>query len=212
MADVRSLTLDDFTEQLAAEQPTPGGGSAAAHAGALGAALISMSCRYTVGREKYAAVEDEMQAVLARAEELRGELQALIQEDVVAYGSYGEASKLPKDTDDEKAARNAAMADAMRASTDVPLAVAERCAELTDLALRAARDGNPWLISDAAVGGQFALAGYDAAALNVELNVGGIDDAEYVEQCRARLQELGGDDRLRARVDETVNTVRSRRS
>ena len=212
MADVRSLTLDDFTEQLAAEQPTPGGGSGAAHVGALGAALISMSCRYTVGREKYAGVEDEMQAVLDRAEQLRGELQALIQEDVVAYGSYGEASKLPKETDEEKDARNAAMADAMRASTDVPLAVAERCAELTDLALRAAKSGNPWLISDAAVGGQFALAGYDAAALNVELNVGGIDDAGYVAQCRSRLEELGGDNRLRARVDETVDTVRERRS
>ena len=212
MADVRSLTLDDFTEQLAAEQPTPGGGSGAAHVGALGAALISMSCRYTVGREKYADVQDEMQAVLDRAESLRGELQALVQDDVEAYGSYGEASKLPKDTDEQKAARNAAMADAMRASTDVPLAVAERCAELTDLALRAARAGNPWLISDAAVGGQFALAGYDAAALNVGLNVGGIDDADYVSGCRARLEELGGQNRLRALVDETVETVRARRS
>jgi formiminotetrahydrofolate cyclodeaminase len=211
MADVRSLTLDDFTEQLAAEQPTPGGGSAAAHAGALGAALISMSCRYTVGREKYAAVETEMRAVLDRAEVLRGELQALVQDDVEAYGSYGTAQKLSKDTDEEKAAREAALAQAMRASTDVPLAVAERCAELTELALRAARDGNPWLISDAAVGGQFALAGFDAAALNVELNLGGIDDAGYVETTRGRLQELDAA-AVRARVDETVETVRSRRS
>ena len=211
MADVRSLTLDDFTEQLAAEQPTPGGGSGAAHVGALGAALISMSCRYTVGREKYAAVEDAMRAVLDRAEVLRGELQALVQDDVEAYGSYGVASKLPKDTDEEKAARDAAMAQAMRASTDVPLAVAERCAELTELALRAARDGNPWLISDAAVGGQFALAGFDAAALNVELNLGGIDDGEYVTATRDRLEALDAA-ALRARVDETVNTVRERRS
>jgi len=211
VSDVRSLTIDDFTEQLAAEQPTPGGGSGAAHVGALGAALISMSCRYTVGREKYAAVEKSMRAVLDRAEVLRGELQELVQEDVVAYGSYGDASKLPKDTDEEKAARDAAMADAMRASTDVPLAVAERCAELTELALRAARDGNPWLISDAAVGGQFALAGFDAAALNVELNLGGIDDGDYVTATRGRLQELDAG-AVRARVDETVDTVRERRS
>ena len=212
MPDVRSLTIDDFTEQLAAEQPTPGGGSGAAHVGALGAALISMSCRYTVGRDKYAAVQDEMQAVLDRTEQLRDELQALVQDDVDAYGGYGDAQKLPKDTDQAKAARDDALAKAMRASTDVPLAVAERCAELTELALRAARDGNPWLISDAAVGGQFALAGYDAAALNVELNVGGVDDAEYVARCRSRLEELGGEGRLRARVDETVQTVRKRRS
>jgi formiminotetrahydrofolate cyclodeaminase len=211
MADVRSLTLDDFTEQLAAEQPTPGGGSGAAHVGALGAALISMSCRYTVGREKYAAVEDAMRAVLDRAEELRGELQALVQDDVEAYGGYSDASKLPKDTDEQKAARDVAMADAMRASTDVPLAVAERCAELTELALRAAGDGNPWLISDAAVGGQFALAGFDAAALNVELNLGGIDDGEYVTATRDRLQALDAA-AVRARVDETVETVRKRRS
>ena len=210
MPDVRSLTLDDFTEQLAAEQPTPGGGSAAAHAGALGAALISMTCRYTVGRDRYQDVQDEIQAVLDRAEALRGELQALVQDDVEAYGGYARAQKLPRDSDEEKAAREEALATAMRASTDVPLAVAERCAELTELALRAARAGNPWLISDAAVGGQFALAGHDAAALNVELNVGGIDDPEYVSACRARLAELGRG--LRARVDETVDTVRSRRS
>lgn len=211
MPDVRSLTIDDFTEQLAAEQPTPGGGSGAAHVGALGAALISMACRYTVGRDKYADVQDEAQAVLDRSEVLRGELQALVQDDVEAYGGYGDASKLPRDTEEQKAARDAAMAEAMRASTDVPLAVAERCAELTELALRAARAGNPWLISDAAVGGQFALAGFDAAALNVELNLGGIDDEEYVASTRDRLERLGPG-ALRARVDETVETVRSRRS
>ena len=208
---VRSLPIDDFVEHLAAEQPTPGGGSAAAFAGATGAALVSMTCRYTVGRERYRDVEQEMAAVLERSEELRGELQALVQDDVEAYGSYAEAQSLPRGSEDETRARHDALAAAMRASTDAPLAVAERSAELIDLALRAARAGNPWLISDAAVGAQFALTGYKAAALNVELNLTSVDDPNYVEECNARLAQLGGQ-RLHARVDETVATVRSRHS
>jgi len=212
VTSVRALSVDDFVDQLAAEQPTPGGGSAAALAGAAGAALIAMTCRYTAGRERYADSEAEITEVLARAEELRGELQALVQGDVDAYGSYAEAQKLPRETDDEVRAREAALAQAMRASTDVPLEVAERAAELVPLAQRAARAGNPYLISDAAVGAQFALAAFDAAALNVELNVRGSDDPGYAQACRARLEELGGGHRLRRLVDETVAVVDERRS
>src|SRR5919199_1882332 len=103
------LSVRDFSAQLASKQPTPGGGSAAALAGALGAGLVSMVCNFTVGREKYADVEEEMQAVLGRSEELRGELEQAVEDDVAAYGSYSRASKLPRETDEEQSARAAAL-------------------------------------------------------------------------------------------------------
>src|SRR5439155_20595764 len=95
---VTSLPLREFSDQLAAGQPTPGGGSAAALVGALGAGLVSMVCNYTVGREKYADVDEEMRGVLARADELRTELERAVEEDVAAYGSYSDAQKLPRET------------------------------------------------------------------------------------------------------------------
>src|SRR5437588_2768576 len=154
---VGDLSVHEFSRQLAAGQPTPGGGSAAALVGALGAGLVSMVCNYTVGREQYADVDAEMRGVLARAEELRGQLERAVEDDVAAYGSYSDAQKLPRETDDEKAARDAALDAALRESTLVPLAVAERC-EVLELALRAAELGNRFLISDAAVGAELAGA------------------------------------------------------
>ncbi|HEX8074682.1 MAG TPA: cyclodeaminase/cyclohydrolase family protein, partial [Thermoleophilaceae bacterium] len=184
---VTTLPVREFSRQLAGKQPTPGGGSAAALAGTLGAGLVSMVCNYTVGREKFAEVEDEMRGVLARSEELRLELEQAVEDDVVAYGGYGEASSLPRETEEEQRARDAALQSALRDSASVPLGVAERCAELSELALRAAELGNPFLISDAAVGAELAAAALASAALNVRLNLGGIEDGEFVSQARSRL-------------------------
>ena len=96
---IGDLSVEDFSQQLAAGQPTPGGGSAAALVGALGAGLVSMVCNYTVGREKYADVDEEMRGVLARTEELRAQLERAVEDDVAAYGSYSDAQKLPRETD-----------------------------------------------------------------------------------------------------------------
>src|SRR3982750_3708658 len=106
---IGELSVRDFSAQLASKQPTPGGGSAAALVGALGAALVSMVCNFTVGREKYADVEEEMQGVLRRSEELRLELEQAVEDDVAAYGGYSEASKLPRDSDEQRAGRDAAL-------------------------------------------------------------------------------------------------------
>jgi formiminotetrahydrofolate cyclodeaminase len=188
---IGDLSVSQFGERLASAAPTPGGGSAAALGGALGAGLVSMVCNFTVGREKYADVEEEMQAVLRRSEELRAELEQAVEDDVAAYGGYSEASKLPRETEEEQRARAEAMDAAMRESTLVPLGVAERCAELLELALRAAELGNRFLISDAAVGAELAAAGRASAELNVRLNLGGIDDAEFAGACRGRLDAIG---------------------
>jgi len=180
-------TAREFLDGLASNAPTPGGGSAAALAGALGAGLVSMVCQFTVGREKYAAVEDDMQRVLARSEELRTELQGAVDADIEAYGSYGRASSMPRESEDERSARAAALQDALRESTEVPLGVAERCGELLELAVEAAEKGNVYLISDAAVGAEMAAAARASAELNVRLNAGGLEDRSFADSALERL-------------------------
>ena len=207
---VGDLSVHEFSRQLAAGQPTPGGGSAAALVGALGAGLVSMVCNYTVGREKYADVEEGMQRVLARSEELRAELEQAVEDDVAAYGSYSEAQAMPRETDDEKAARDAALDAALRESTLVPLAVAERCAEVLELALRAAELGNRFLISDAAVGAELAGAARASAEVNVRLNLAGVDDEEFARSCRERLDAVGARVGGRELVDRTRSVVEKR--
>jgi formiminotetrahydrofolate cyclodeaminase len=208
---IGDLSVREFGERLASAQPTPGGGSAAALGGALAAGLVSMVCNFTVGREKYADVEEEVQALLRRSEELRLQLEQAVEDDVAAYGGYSEASKLPRSTDGEQTARAAALDAALRESTLVPLGVAERCAELLELALRAAELGNRFLISDAAVGAELAAAARASAELNVRLNVGGIDDAAFADGVRSRLEAVRarvGD--ARELVDRTVAVVEER--
>ena len=187
---VIDLSAREFLDGLASKAPTPGGGSAAALAGALGAGLVSMVCQFTVGREKYADVEDDMQRVLARSEELRSELQEAVDADVAAYGSYSRASSMPRESDAEKSERAAALQAALRESTEVPLAVAERCADLLELAVEAAEKGNVYLISDAAVGAEMAAAARASAELNVRLNAGGLEDRDFARASEERLTAI----------------------
>jgi formiminotetrahydrofolate cyclodeaminase len=209
-APVLNFTVREFSSGLAAKQPTPGGGSAAALAGALGAGLVSMVCQYTVGRERYADVEDAAQRVLARSEELRRELEDAVEADVAAYGSYSDAQSMPRETEEEQGERNAALQSALRESTEVPLRVAERCAELLELAAEAAEIGNPFLISDAAVGAELAAAARASAELNVRLNVGGLEDATFADDMRKRLEAIAARIGERELVDRAARAVAER--
>lgn len=210
MTDTLDLTVRDFTRQLAAEQPTPGGGSAAALVGALGAALVSMVCRYTIGRERYRDSAQRATELLDRAEALRAALEHATEADVAAYQGYAEAQRLPKETEEEKAARAQALQQALRASTEVPLVVAEQSAQLMRLAYEASEIGNPYLISDAGVGASLGLAAFESAALNVELNAAGVDDRAFAESSLGRLRAAGRSDELRALADSTYGLIRER--
>ena len=207
---VTALTVREFAEGLASKEPTPGGGSAAALAGVLGAGLVSMVCRYTVGREKYARVEEDMQRVLERSDALRAELEQAVDDDVVAYGGYSRASSMPRETDDERRERDAALQAALRESTEVPLRVAERCAELLELAVEAAEKGNQYLISDAAVGAEMAAAARASAELNVRLNAGGLEDSGYARACEERLAAIEARVGGRELVERATRTVHER--
>nr|MDQ3936928.1 cyclodeaminase/cyclohydrolase family protein [Actinomycetota bacterium] len=207
MASAIDSTVREFLDGLASKEPTPGGGSAAALAGALGAGLVSMVCQFTVGREKYADVDADMRRVLERCEALRSELQQAVDADIAAYGSYGRASSMPKESDDERAERHTALQAALRESTEVPMRVAACCAEVQELALEAAEKGNPYLISDAAVGAELAAAAGIAAELNVRLNAAGLEDTEYAQACIDAAEAAQERRREGALAERTMNVV-----
>lgn len=186
------LTVQDFVEQLASANPTPGGGSASALAGAVAAGLVEMACNLTVGREKFRDVEEELKVVLARAGKLREQLLAAVDEDTDAYDKVSQAYKLPKATEEEKNARSAAIQEALKYATEVPLKVALASLEVSQLALIALEKSNPNVASDARVARVVADAAREGATANVEINLGSITDGDFVDKIRDELEGLQG--------------------
>lgn len=182
-------TIDTFAEELASASPAPGGGSAAALCGTLGAALTSMVANLTVGREKFKDAEETMQSVLSQADALRSDFLALIDEDTEAFNGYMAAWKLPKATDEEKCARKQAIDTAAVAAADVPLRTLETCAALAKLAKAAAESGNPNVLSDAGVAALLAVAAAKSAAFNVRINLPSLKDEAFANECRIRMEK-----------------------
>lgn len=180
-------SLQTFLDQLASRASTPGGGSAAGLMGAMGAALVSMVCNLTLGKEKHADVAAEMATVLASAEELRVGLTAAITEDIAAFDAVMAAYGLARATDEEKALRTAAIQLALKQATEAPLACARLAAAVIELSRPVALRGNPNVVSDAGVAVMAGWASLRSAALNVYVNAGAIKDREFAD---ARLAEL----------------------
>ncbi len=190
MQEFTAKTLNQFLEELASSAPVPGGGSGSALAGALGAGLLSMVCNLTLGKKGYEDVQEEMQRILARSEEIRLALPKLLQADTEVYSQVMAANRMPRKTDDEKAARDAAMQKALQAAAEIPLQIAALCAEIVDLCLPAAQKGNKWAVSDAGVGALLAEASMRGALLNVEINLASIKDAAFVSAMRERMARI----------------------
>ncbi|MES3013684.1 MAG: cyclodeaminase/cyclohydrolase family protein [Pseudomonadota bacterium] len=185
--NISENSIERFLDDLASAAPTPGGGSAAAIMGAMGAALVSMVCNLTIGKKGYEDVEAEMRAVLAESEALRVRLTAMVADDVAAFDTLMAAYKLPKASDTEKLARSAAIQIALQRATQVPLDCAKACAEVVRLSGRAAEVGNQNVISDAGVGVLAAWGALRSAALNVNINAPSIRDRHFAD---AKLTEL----------------------
>ncbi len=179
-----------FLDELSSSAPAPGGGSVAALSGALGAALVSMVCNLTLGKKKYADVQEDIEALLEKSEALRKELTDLLEEDVKAYTAYSKAAKMPRDTEEQKAKRATARQEALKGATDVPLRIAEAAVRVMDLCRPAAEKGNVWAVSDAGVAVLMAEAALRSAALNVLINLGALKDEEFVADRRAKLDGL----------------------
>ena len=179
-----------FLDALASADSTPSGGSAAAIMGAMGAALVSMVGNLTVGKEKYAAVETEMQDMLQRSEALRARLTVIVKEDIRVFDAVMDAHGLPKNDDEQKRERAAVIQTALKDAADVPLACARLCADVISLCRLAGEHGNRNVVSDAGVAVLAAHAALRSAALNVYINAGAIKDEAFVTDRVGELEEL----------------------
>lgn len=182
--------VSQFLDALASSAPAPGGGSVAALSGALGAALLSMVCNLTVGKKKYANVEQDIKAILEKSESLRHKLADLLQADVQAYTAVSQAMKMPRATEEEKAARAETLQKALKGATKVPLQIAEACVEVIALCQPAAEKGNKNAVSDAGVAILMAEAGLRSAALNILINLGWIEDQRFTAEKQRQLDVL----------------------
>ncbi len=190
---IKDDSIQKFLDELASSGSTPGGGSAAAVTGAMGAALVSMVCNLTIGKKNYAEVEADMREVLGQSENLRHRLTGMINDDVAAFDQVMAAYGLPKNSDDEKAKRTAAIQEALKRATQVPLSCTKVCFEVMQLAKRAAEKGNVNVVSDAGVAVLTACAALKSAALNVYVNTAAIKDEAFNAQKLAELDTVLAD-------------------
>lgn len=177
-----------FLDEVASSSPAPGGGASAAHTAALSAALIAMVCRLTIGKKRYAAAEEEMKKTLETAENLRRFFENAAEEDTRAFNVMMEALKMPKNTEQEKIARQKKMEEGSKAANIVPLAVLEKAPKLLRFSTIAAEKGNVNTVSDAATAGSLTLAAAEGAYFNVLINLKGISDKSYVSNTHWKAQ------------------------
>jgi formiminotetrahydrofolate cyclodeaminase len=205
-------TMLAFLDEVASSSPAPGGGSVAALSGALGAALTSMVCNLTIGRKKYADVDDEMKNVLEQSEHLREQFTTLVERDTQAFNKVMEAIALPKDTDPQKALRGAAIREATKEATLVPLEVMKHCIDALALAQAVVSKGNANSVSDAGVSAYMLHAALEGAALNVRINLNGLNDPEFVGWKTDEVQSLRSTSALVLEEIQSVVDERLQRS
>lgn len=201
-------TVIDFTDEVSRDSPAPGGGSVAALAGALGAALASMVANLTHGKEGTLARDAELARVAEEAQRLKDQLMAAVDADSAAFQGFMDAMRLPQSTPDEKAVRTRKMQEGLKAAVHVPWMTAEASLGAMQLARAVVTHGKPSSLSDGAVGVQIAFAGVRGGLWNVLINLKDISDPAYVAEKRAACALLLGT--ARALADEVANAVDER--
>jgi formiminotetrahydrofolate cyclodeaminase len=201
-------TLHHFLDDLASAQPTPGGGSTAALSGAMGAALASMVCRITLGKEAYAHVRQEIEELLGKTEYLRSRFQQLMQEDVEAYGHLAKSYKLPRETSEERKYRTEMIQKQLVEAALVPLEVVECAAELSKACQRIAEIGSVTVLSDVATGSIHASCSGKGAAFMVLINLRSMKNDKLVAQLEDRLNTALAI--IVEGVDQVINIVEGR--
>jgi formiminotetrahydrofolate cyclodeaminase len=184
------LTVNKFLSILASDAPAPGGGSVAALNGAIGAALISMVCRLSIGRKELDQYENELLSVLEKAEKIGTKLSTLVDRDTVAFNHVMAAFRMPKTTGNEKTTRKAAIQDAFRTATEVPLDVALHCCTLLELAVSLSRKSNSNTASDLGVSAQCSYSGLMGALMNVNINIPSVTDEVYTSKIITEVKDL----------------------
>jgi glutamate formiminotransferase/formiminotetrahydrofolate cyclodeaminase len=197
-----------FLDELAAGTAAPGGGSAAAYGAAMGAALVAMVARLTVGKKKYANVEARMNEIVAEADQLRAALNQGVERDAAAFGEVMAAFRLPKDTAEQQNARAAAIESATRHAAEVPLEAAHMAARVIELAAELAETANLNAISDAGSAGALAAAALHAAGLNVKINAASLQDKRAADAWLSALDALN--ERARSATQRLHTAIESR--
>ena len=205
MTDFGKLRVEEFLAALGSQEPVPGGGTAAAVSGAMGAALVEMVAALTLAREKFADVHPAMRIIAEAASAARAEMLRLAREDALAYEAVVTARRLPKETEAEKTARSRAITEANRLATEVPMRTARAAARLLGALPELAEKGNPGAVSDTGTAALLLEASAEGALLNVGINLPGVKDTAFVGQMQRDTAELQGQaQRLRAKVLESV--------
>ena len=185
------LTVKDFLKKTASNEPAPGGGSIAALNAAIAASLTEMVANLTIGRKKYEDKEAQMQQIALSASEYQEKFIKDIDADSDAYNNVFAAFKLPKETEEEKAARSAQIQAATKIAAEVPLDVARYAYAMMDIIAEVARNGNQNAITDACVAIMTARTAVLSAILNVKINLLSIKDSDYIAKTTAEIDELG---------------------
>jgi formiminotetrahydrofolate cyclodeaminase len=201
VTDFSKLSLERFLDDLASEAPTPGGGTAAAVSGALGASLAEMVAALTLSKEKFASAHEAMRSIAEGARLARKELLSLSRADSEAYDEVVAARRLPKETEEQKAKRQKAIEAGNRRATEVPLRTAQVAARLLAALPELVEKGNPSALSDVGAAAILLEAAAEGALLNVGINLPGVSDADFVGQMQRETAAIQVDtQRLRSQV------------
>ena len=196
-------TLRAFSDDLASDAPVPGGGSAAAYAGAMGAALAAMVARIAARKDGSA----ESTGFIAEMDRLRADLLRCVDDDSAAYARVAEAMRMPRKTDDEKAARTERLQGSLVAASRVPLEVAKAARRLLEACERSVASASPLTASDIGVGALLAEAALRGAALNVMINLASVKDPVQVKALSEELDRtIDGSEQQRKRVLDFVES------
>ncbi len=185
-----SQTADGFVNELSTNSPAPGGGSVAALAGSLGAALVSMVAALTHEKKGFEGLKDEMDAMGNKAQEIKDLLSFLVDEDTYAFNEVMAANRLPANTEEEKSTKHKAILTANKHAIDIPLEVAKLSFSVLEIAEELVKKGNPNSVSDVGVAGETALAAVRGACMNVLINLPNIKDKRYSNSKKKRVAEL----------------------
>jgi formiminotetrahydrofolate cyclodeaminase len=188
--NLQDLTLKQFLEKTANNEPVPGGGSISALHGAVAAALTEMLANITIGKKNYSAVEETMKLNATKASALRTEFLTDIDRDAEAYNLVFQAFRLPKDTDEQKVLRSEKIQEATKVAALVPMEVAERAFELLDLISETTRKGNKNAITDGCVAMMTCRTAVLGALLNVRINLASIKDERFVKELSEKCNRI----------------------
>lgn len=187
---LKDLNIEEFLNQTASNTPVPGGGSISALNGAVATSLCEMLANLTIGKKRYVEVEEKMKAI---AQDMNNERKLLLEDidrDAEAYNLVMNAFKLPKDTDEQKEYRRQQIQESSKLASLAPLAIAQRAFDMMDTIAMTVKSGNANAITDGCISMMTCRTAVLGAILNVRINLGGIDDAEFVEQMNEKCDSM----------------------